>query len=80
MLGYIVERYEVFHSLFLWGWVFYVVGTCIGVGVLITLDRDDPHKGQKQYYGILLIAALFIIGLIGTIFLPSPELVKGWLQ
>ncbi|ENX58318.1 MULTISPECIES: hypothetical protein [Acinetobacter] len=80
MTAYIIERYEIFHLLFLWGWVFYAFGCVIGIGFLIGLDDHDEYKGQKRYYGIMLIAALFIIGLIGTIFLPSPELVKGWFQ
>lgn len=79
MSAYISERYETLHLLFHFGWVVYAAILIILTVLLLCLESKDKYKGQKQYYAIIFLISLFLIGLIGTILLPSPELVKVWL-
>lgn len=79
MSAYILERYETLHLLFHFVWVVYVVILTILIGSIMCLDSNDKHKGGKKYYSIIFLISLFLIGLIGAILLPSPELVKVWL-
>ena len=79
MSAYILERYETLHLLFNFLWVVYVAILVILIGAIMCLDSNDKHKGGKKYYSIIFLISLFLIGLIGAILLPSPELVKVWL-
>lgn len=79
-MNYLVDVYEKFYLFFLFGWVVYIVAAICGFVWLHDLKSNDPHKGQKRYYGIIAIASFLIIGVLGSIFLPSPELVTAWLS
>ena len=79
MSAYILERYETLHLLFNFVWVVYVAILIILIGAIMCLYSNDKHKGGKKYYSIIFLISLFLIGLIGTILLPPPELVKVWL-
>ena len=79
MSAYISERYETLHLLFNFVWVAYVAILIILIGAIMCLDSNDKHEGGKKYYSIIFLISLFLIGLIGIILLPPPELVKVWL-
>ena len=79
MSAYISERYETLHLLFHFVWIVYVVILIILIGAIMCLDSNDKHKGGKKYYSIIFLISLFLIGLIGAILLPPPELAKVWL-
>lgn len=80
MIEYLIERYETLHKIFLIGWGVWLVSAVLTACFVSQICAADPHRGSKRYYAILIFAATFIIGLIGTILLPSPELFARLIQ
>lgn len=81
MSAYVIERYEMFYFIFMnCGWPIFCIGALISGAILCALSSSNVHRGQIRYYGIIVISSLLLIGVIGSIFLPSPELVKAWLK
>ena len=80
MNEYIIDRYDTLHFIFHFGWVVYGILLVIVPMVCMNINdnKNDRYKGQKIYYAIIFMLLLFLIGFIGTILLPSPELMKVW--
>lgn len=80
MKEYIVERYEFFMTGFYFSWIAYVAIALVAVAWMQQMSESDPHRGSKRYYTILSIVAFGFIGIVLTIFLPSPELLSHLLR
>ena len=52
-----------------WAFLFIVLG-------LILKDSDHKHKGSMTYYFIIINVILIVIGVLGTIFLPTNDVMK----
>lgn len=83
MNAYIIERYDAIHGMFLYGWLLWAAIFIVALGFLF--DSDSPlqkhnHLASIRYSTILFIIITCAIGLLGTMFLPSPELVTAWLS
>lgn len=74
---YLYETYKTFFYLFLLGWILYVVSLVV-IGIFV-YETKNKYKASMRYYYIIISTLLFIVGLIGTIFLPSTDAMKLFL-
>ena len=71
---YLYETYSTFTSLFYLGWVVWAfVFVVLG---LILKDSNHKHKGSMTYYFIIINVIFIVIGVLGTIFLPTDDVMK----
>lgn len=71
---YLYETYSTFSTLFYIGWIVWAV-LFVVLG-LILKDSNHKHKGSMSYYFIIINVVLVVIGVLGTIFLPTTDVMK----
>lgn len=71
---YWYQTYTTFTSIFYLGWIVWIA---VSVYLHFYIDKStSPYKDKYQLYLMIICSLLLVIGVVGTIFLPTTEVMK----